>query len=212
MSFVRGRKQYPLRPEYIESLWYFYKSTRLSLPRNIAYALLQRIEKNCKAKCGYADIADVETLEQADSMQSFFLSETLKYYYLIFGKSEFDGIGWMMTTEAHFLPITRETVKLGPKFQKKVSQKCKDLFRKKSQHSSTKKEKFDFYNAYVSEIRRLRYQLDNPWNTCKPAENPARKFPLDCNLEALDDKFDLGPTGECFHVNWIISKELSLHY
>ena len=67
---IAGRKQYPLRPEFIESLWYNSQALRgYDQIHELAMNLLERIEKNCKTSCGYADILDVETLEKENSMQ-----------------------------------------------------------------------------------------------------------------------------------------------
>lgn len=38
----------------------------------------------CRTECGYAGVLDVENLTLDDQMPSFFLSETLKYLYLLF--------------------------------------------------------------------------------------------------------------------------------
>ena len=40
-------------------------------------------------ECGYADVKDVETHELEDRMESFFLSETCKYLYLLFDDDNF---------------------------------------------------------------------------------------------------------------------------
>ena len=37
-----------------------------------------------RVNCGYAAVKNVETKELEDNMPSFFLSETLKYLYLLF--------------------------------------------------------------------------------------------------------------------------------
>ena len=42
------------------------------------------LQASARAACGFAMIADVTTHAQADSMESFFLSETLKYLFLLF--------------------------------------------------------------------------------------------------------------------------------
>ena len=115
--YVAGRKQYPLRPEFIESLYYSYLALKQPRILNIAAEMLERIIRHCKTPCGYADIKDVETLEKEDAMQSFFLSETLKYFYLIFAEASGENWNdeWVLTTEAHLLPITRDSIKIGTK-------------------------------------------------------------------------------------------------
>jgi hypothetical protein len=58
------------------------------MARDILYSL----KLNTKVKCGFANIKDVNTLEKEDKMESFFLSETLKYLFLIFDKNNFVNI------------------------------------------------------------------------------------------------------------------------
>lgn len=57
---------------------------------------------------GYVGIKDVRKAppKHDDTQQSFFLAETLKYLYLMFGDgSEFDLNEWVFNTEAHPLKI-----------------------------------------------------------------------------------------------------------
>jgi hypothetical protein len=46
--------------------------------------MLNDLEKLAETECGYATLKDVNTGEREDRMESFFLSETLKYFYLLF--------------------------------------------------------------------------------------------------------------------------------
>lgn len=41
-------------------------------------------QRFCKTECGYAGIRDVQDCSLDEQMPSFFLSETLKYLYLLF--------------------------------------------------------------------------------------------------------------------------------
>jgi ER degradation enhancer, mannosidase alpha-like 2 len=45
---------------------------------------LKSIQAHCRTECGYASIRNVTTQTLDDDMPSFFLSETLKYLYLLF--------------------------------------------------------------------------------------------------------------------------------
>ncbi len=60
-----------------------------------------------KTECGYAAVADVETQRLEDRMDSFFLSETCKYLYLLFdAENEFaNNPNIIFTTEGHILPV-----------------------------------------------------------------------------------------------------------
>jgi hypothetical protein len=79
----------------------------------IAFTATQQLIASCRTPCGFADIEDVQLGLKADRMESFFLSETLKYFYLLFDvhhESKFNSMNWIYTTEAHPLPITHDTV------------------------------------------------------------------------------------------------------
>jgi ER degradation enhancer, mannosidase alpha-like 2 len=45
---------------------------------------LKSIQAHCRTECGYASVRNVTTKALDDDMPSFFLSETLKYLYLLF--------------------------------------------------------------------------------------------------------------------------------
>ena len=80
---------YPLRPELIESNFYLYAATHNEQYLKIAEKIMKDINKRCKVKCGYATMKDVsKKKELRDEMESFFLSETLKYLYLTFTEAE----------------------------------------------------------------------------------------------------------------------------
>ena len=79
--------------------------------RIIIWTLLQGIETHCKVSGGYTTISNVRSTSDTrpkDMMESFFLGETLKYLYLLFGdvdKQEINLDQWVFNTEAHPLPI-----------------------------------------------------------------------------------------------------------
>lgn len=61
---------------------------------------------------GYAGIDDVdaEHPQQLDRMETFWLSETLKYLYLLFSPRHAVPLdAWVFNTEAHPLPVFRPT-------------------------------------------------------------------------------------------------------
>jgi len=61
-----------------------------------------------KVKCGLATLANVETDQLDDRMESFVLSETLKYLYLLFDEdNEFSKLdsNFIFTTEGHILML-----------------------------------------------------------------------------------------------------------
>lgn len=69
----------------------------------------QGFEKYAKVQNGYTSLANVKSEKPIlrDMMESFFLSETLKYLYLLFSDDRFviDLSKYVMNSEAHPLPI-----------------------------------------------------------------------------------------------------------
>ncbi|KAL1867114.1 hypothetical protein Daus18300_006513 [Diaporthe australafricana] len=105
-------KKYILRPEAIESVFIMYRLTGDSAWMDKAWAMFSNIERLTKSKIGAASLRDVSLEEpgQVDSMESFWLAETLKYFFLVF--SDFDTVdldSWVLNTEAH--PLHRPDVR-----------------------------------------------------------------------------------------------------
>ena len=70
-------RDYPLRPEMIESAYHLYSATRHPHYLTFAHRFTLTL-RAARTPCGYASIADVTTGRLDDRMDSFFLSETLK--------------------------------------------------------------------------------------------------------------------------------------
>lgn len=97
---------YILRPENIESAFYLYRKTKNPKYLEMGKTFFDSIEKYCKVDEGYASLKSVMSKEIMDSMESFFLAETLKYLYLIFAPEEtLDLNKFVFNTEAHPLKI-----------------------------------------------------------------------------------------------------------
>ncbi|MHB2148900.1 glycoside hydrolase family 47 protein [Calditrichota bacterium LG25] len=95
---------YFLRPELIESTYYLYYFTRDEKYRQAGSAIFASLKKHCKTKAGYAALKNVITKEKSDSMESFFLAETLKYLYLLFKHPDFLDLDKIIfNTEAHLM-------------------------------------------------------------------------------------------------------------
>jgi len=101
--------RYMLRPETIESLFIAYRLTGDQRYRDHGWRIFQAIEKHCRVEAGgYATIINVDEnpSRQEDKMETFFLSETLKYLYLLFESSDVIPLDrYVLNTEAHPLPI-----------------------------------------------------------------------------------------------------------
>jgi len=98
-----------LRPELIESLYYLYYLTGDKMYQDWGWKIFESFEKYTRQTDGYSSIHDVRNKDHVrarDKMESFFLAETLKYFYLLFDKNNlFPFNQWLFNTEAHPLPI-----------------------------------------------------------------------------------------------------------
>eukprot|EP00117_Sycon_ciliatum_P046564 scpid71005/ scgid1900/ ER degradation-enhancing alpha-mannosidase-like 2 len=81
--------QYPLRPELIESIMYLYQATGDPFWLDAGRDILESIDKITKCPCGYGTILNVSSHNLEDRMHSYFLSETVKYLYLLFDEHNF---------------------------------------------------------------------------------------------------------------------------
>ncbi|KAF8167279.1 glycoside hydrolase family 47 protein [Crassisporium funariophilum] len=109
--------RYMLRPETVESLFIAYRLTGDQLYRDHGWRIFQAIEKHCRVESGgYATIINVDEspARQEDKMETFFLSETLKYLFLLFESSDVIPLDkYVLNTEAHPLPIFNPTIRTG---------------------------------------------------------------------------------------------------
>lgn len=107
--------RYILRPETVESLFIAFRLTGDHRYRDYGWKIFQSIEKHCKVESGgYASILDVMNVNTAkeDKMETFFLSETLKYLYLLFSDSSVLPLDqYVFNTEAHPFPIFHSGVR-----------------------------------------------------------------------------------------------------
>ena len=88
---IRDRK-YLLRPEAIESIFILYRITGEKYLLDAAWRMFNSIIAATWTKHAYAAVADVTVdpakVEHQDIMESFWLAETLKYFYLIFSEDD----------------------------------------------------------------------------------------------------------------------------
>ena len=102
--------RYKLRPEYAESLFYAWRITGEQRYRDWAWDAFQAIERSCRADFGYASIGNVTKepgkMKSLDENESFWMAETLKYFYLIFSDVRVGSLDtWIYNTEGH--PLRR---------------------------------------------------------------------------------------------------------
>lgn len=110
-AVVEGMANYPLRPELVESVFYLEWQSGDCVWRHVADAVLDSLETGMKVECGFGGMSDVRSGRLTDIMDSFVMSETLKYVYLIVADDDEDELHWartgkyVFTTEAHPLHI-----------------------------------------------------------------------------------------------------------
>ncbi|KAL2930598.1 Mannosyl-oligosaccharide 1 2-alpha-mannosidase MNS3 [Bienertia sinuspersici] len=98
-----------LRPETVESLFVLYRITEDPKYREWGWQIFEAFEKYTKVDSGgYTSLDDVTSLppHKRDKMETFFLGETLKYLYLLFGDSNLVPLDkFVFNTEAHPIPV-----------------------------------------------------------------------------------------------------------
>ena len=50
--------------------------------------VMNDIEKYCRTECGYAQLSPLTSFHKENRMESFLLSESLKYLYLLFDEGK----------------------------------------------------------------------------------------------------------------------------
>ncbi|KAI0232442.1 hypothetical protein L0F63_005231 [Massospora cicadina] len=99
---------YPLRPELVESTYFLYQATRDPFYLHVGEMILTDLQNRTRQSCGFAQLKDVVAGTFDDRMESFFLSETLKYLFLLFDKdnklNRLDS-NLVFTTEGHLLKL-----------------------------------------------------------------------------------------------------------
>jgi mannosyl-oligosaccharide alpha-1,2-mannosidase len=113
------------RPEAIESVWYMYRITGDPIWQEKGWRMFEAIIRATRTDVGHSAIHDVSVSSSSslvsnttdggdgpiileDSMESFWLAETLKYFYLLFATPDVISLDeWVLNTEAH--PFRRPT-------------------------------------------------------------------------------------------------------
>lgn len=97
------------RPETVESLFMMYRVTGDSMYREWGWKIFQAFREHTMAPDGegFTSLNDVRTVPPStrDNMESFWLSETLKYLYLLFSPTDYMSLTEVVfNTEAHPFP------------------------------------------------------------------------------------------------------------
>jgi len=103
---------YPLRPELAESTYLLYRATKSPFYLHVGRIIAEDINKYMRTSCGFATLKNVKSKTLEDRMESFVLSETFKYLYLLFDEenrlhsSSLTG-KFLFSTEGHILPVLK---------------------------------------------------------------------------------------------------------
>ncbi|KAK3291784.1 glycoside hydrolase [Chaetomium fimeti] len=98
--------RYILRPEAIESVFYLWRITGEAEWREAAWDMFEAAARATATETGSAAVLDVtvegEGVRLDDYMESFWIAETLKYFYLIFSPPDLISLDkYVLNTEAH---------------------------------------------------------------------------------------------------------------
>lgn len=107
-------RKYILRPEAIESVFYMYRITGEKHWQDMGWNMFQAAEGLTRTKYGHSALDDVTKAKPSllDGMESFWIAETLKYYYLLFDEpDEWSLDDWVLNTEAHFFRRPENPIK-----------------------------------------------------------------------------------------------------
>lgn len=101
-----GDRRYVLRPEAIESVFILYRITGRKYLFDEAWTMFNAIQENTQTGLANGALADITRkdgkVSVQDSMESFWLAETLKYFYLVFSEPELISLDeYVFNTEAH---------------------------------------------------------------------------------------------------------------
>ncbi|KAK3326085.1 glycoside hydrolase family 47 protein [Apodospora peruviana] len=100
--------RYILRPEAIESVFVLYRITGRQDLIESAWKMFEAIDQNTRTELANSALGNVleDKPPMSDSMESFWLGETLKYFYLMFSEPDLISLDeYVFNTEAH--PLKR---------------------------------------------------------------------------------------------------------
>ncbi|OBT94752.1 hypothetical protein VE01_06234 [Pseudogymnoascus verrucosus] len=98
--------RYILRPEAIESVFYLHRITGSPTWSTKGWGMFESIINGTRTSIGHSAFSGVNREKgmghKQDSMESFWLAETLKYFYLLYSEPGVVSLDeWVLNTEAH---------------------------------------------------------------------------------------------------------------
>ncbi|KAH8328113.1 hypothetical protein KR067_004128, partial [Drosophila pandora] len=104
-------KAYRLRPEVVETYFYLWRLTKDQKYRDWGWRVVQSLNEKCRIKYGFSGLENVyEPDNNKDGQQgSHFLSETLKYLYLLFSNDTLLPLDkWVFNEAGHPFPVMKK--------------------------------------------------------------------------------------------------------
>ncbi|KAI8321873.1 hypothetical protein GQ54DRAFT_297731 [Martensiomyces pterosporus] len=105
----RGDRHNLLRPETVETLFILWRITGEEKWRQYGWRIFKAFEQWARySDGGYTSLHDITVIPppREDKMETFFMSETLKYFYLLFSDTDTVPLTrYVFNTEAHPLPV-----------------------------------------------------------------------------------------------------------
>ncbi|ORZ02973.1 glycoside hydrolase [Syncephalastrum racemosum] len=95
---------YDLRPETLESIFYYYRVTQDTSYQDWAWKVFQAIDKYTRTESGFTMIKDVDTIPppKDNFQESYIFAELFKYLYLTFTDTECMSLNkYVFSTEGH---------------------------------------------------------------------------------------------------------------
>ncbi|KAF2876371.1 glycoside hydrolase [Massariosphaeria phaeospora] len=131
------------RPETVESLFYMWRITGDEIYREWGWEMFENFVKHTIVEngAGFTSVNDVTVVPPPtrDNMESFWLAETLKYFYLLFSPNDLLPLDQVvLNTEAHPLPVFDASKKRFKTGWKRIPRDAKgELVREKKEPKET---------------------------------------------------------------------------
>jgi hypothetical protein len=110
-----GLEWYPLRPELVESTYHLYKATKDPFYLRIGEDFLERLREFYIAPCGFSGSLDILHDRRQNRQESFVLSETIKYLFLLFDvNNDVQQGNTVFTTEGHPFWYDQKLLQMDP--------------------------------------------------------------------------------------------------
>lgn len=185
---------YPLRPEFIESTYWLYRATRDDFYLEVGQRILKDLKRRTKVGCGFAVLHNIQTGAREDRMESFMLSETLKYLYLLFDldNSVNQALeGSVFTTEGHVLErpnVNKSRLSIQARESRRKEFNQSEIICLKHQPFSINglkmgiQHRFDYdYTRNLVDMPLLESDYWNRWGFCKEPIESAYHFEISLN-------------------------------